>query len=777
MAKQDKSGLKKRKPKPGAKKRRRRTRVKSISPPETTGQRGRAPLPDHDGKKTRSKPAGPGQRLPGTDPGEEGPTSAPTEAPDRVNPRPVKRDADREQQRPNLSPTGEEASVQHHQHGDEKRTSEGDKDNGDDATKDKEASAAEEGNGDKTTRKKRRQSGDGDDPSDSSDDDSESDDEDDAMRLQGDAASWSKRPKRRRPDRDENDGLQIDEAKISQKDREDLGKLREAYDITQSDIDHLQEQSDKIDKEGINWKEAFDLFSEDPDFQEIYRTRMKRYVDAKEDSEGMLSRFAAGQKKKLLTGRGIAGKIASFVPVAKVIKLMEDRASEKSTKRVLKAISNLGDNPVASRIANPLYATRRKAQTEATVNLGLGVVGTAQSALGDIGLPASAGAAVTALSGSALQSQAASLGEKGAKLAAPGLVSKVEKEGPELLSSAEKALREKLGFSNSESKLRNYDTTGTERTKVLLEYLGMGSRLGTLEAQSDQLKGKLPKKAVVNELLRLKIRRALGATDDSEDLLDRNPYLKERGRQRTGPGPTRVLVKGIGKDEYLKPEELATYRYFKGIENSQPGDQKLDRFPLSTPGEGPGFRTIQTSKINKLALMFKAEGLFKDGINRSRKTKGYRILLDEEAAFDWKLKKIETDQARLEDELGTNKSVKRKMFESALSKGLSPKEREKKQEQLTKLRREKARLLASKDRLPSEQVKRKREQLSKLKKQAEKDHKADKVAKKRIVRFDSPEIENLKKEIAALEKQRRDTEKAYGHRDSEGNTFRKILRS
>lgn len=463
-------------------------------------------------------------------------------------------------------------------------------------------------------------------------------------------------------------------------------ELMRRFGIQQRDIDQYKNRMEEL-RNGINWETASKWFKSDPDFEEIFEDRMKRPVDSPEEGEGRLKRLGAMVKKEL-KGRNLGLSAIGIIPLVNIIKSLSDRGSEKDRKRVTKGILNFSNDETAKKMAKPLYAGHRKLQTEQTVITGANTASLVPLAL------STANVVPTSLA-SLVKGPAAKLGVKAASALTKTLIN----------------LGIRKGVTTAEASITDHDPKGNERTKVLLEFLGMKSRMNLLEENPD-LVTKLGKEQVMNELLRLQIRKSLGMTDDNQDLLDREPGSK----QRKHIGRIPKLGKKLEKDEYLKDADLDAYRQLKKLKNSKPRSEQSDD-DTDNPNQEPDL-----SEVNRLALMFKAEGLFKDGSNRLRKTKGFRRLLEEKT-------KIETDE----------KKYKRK--EDAIKKEISDNTQDRIIKELIGPDLEKM----SKHRVATQQLKRLRGEPKRLLDTELKNH------PKARIKTEEKEIKRLKKEIQEIQ--------------------------
>jgi hypothetical protein len=350
--------------------------------------------------------------------------------------------------------------------------------------------------------------------------------------------------------------------------RRKIIELKEKYRIDDDDITQLTERVKHVKKDGITGLEFLGVFGRDPDYREMYEARLRRHVDDAQ-SEGMLARFQDKIKAKLAAPTlvppaiGVAGSVLGFVVApplavagavasagAGAFFAVRKRAEEKAKKRVTRALADLPANNVAKALANPLYASHRQEQVGATVGIGMSALAGAQGAVPAFAaIPVTASAGVAALGGGTILQTGAKVAETGAKLGVG------------------------MGVPIAESKATDHNTEGTQHTRVALEYLGMKSRLPLLEKNPD----KFSKEDVMNEILRLEIRRSMGMKNDDEDLLERPKRRDDQGADSTGlrpggvplsPDQQKVLdrvreVENENKQNYLTDEESKAYNILK----------------------------------------------------------------------------------------------------------------------------------------------------------------------------------------------------------------------
>ncbi len=361
------------------------------------------------------------------------------------------------------------------------------------------------------------------------------------------------------------------------------------FKISDADRQTYRRRLKDLEEKGVDYEAATKWFAHDSDFSSIYEARLQRPTYEQDEDIGKMKRLQEKVLKELKL-RNLALTAVGAVPIVGMAKTISDRGSEKARKRVLKAIKDYGPNPTATTMAGPLYASRRQEQTAQSISLGISSgLTTVTAGLGAAAIPATTGALVS------------------------GWAAKGAVKGGEGIASALGKLALKHGISKAESKATGNSATGAQRTRAVLEFLGMKSRLDLLEDSANGLEQKLSGEQVMNELLRLQIRRKLGMQDDNEDLLDRTPYLKSRASQKSVGSPTK-RIELLKKREYLGAQELRYYQSFKKLE----GDQKSkERYGAEVKAK--------LRNVNMLALMFKAEGLFKDGTERLRTTSGYGL--------------------------------------------------------------------------------------------------------------------------------------------------------
>ena len=489
---------------------------------------------------------------------------------------------------------------------------------------------------------------------------------------------------------EERDGIRILEKAMSLDQH-----LPARLSLSDADVQEVLREVRRIKAEGVDWNGASQLFGEDSDFQEIFENRMKRTVDAPE-KEGRGKRLW-GRLKGAITGKKVATAAVSLVPVAGgvvgVTRGIIKRSNEKAKKRVARVLSSMGSNNAVRKLAGPLFASHEVEESAATISATVGAVSAAASGAGSLAhAPLTASAEVGKLIahsaaraghavGTGLAGQATQIGvTQGAKfgeLMAEGAAKKAIAD-----QAAQKANHEeksRIDYNRPET-----GTAGVERTQAFLEFLGMKSRLSSIEEHGDELTSKLRKEDIKKELVRLEIRHALGMTNDNEDLLDRTTRsidrksitsaLQHQRVSKLGQDLQDKLVKMSKKAEYLNEQELEAYNKLKKITKFEllEGDAKRvaeieeEINSLMTQAKTVGRRggyigdvgvkikkledDIQVimraagdrelrartttdieadlKDVNLLALLFKTEGLFNSGPNRQRRTKGFRRLLD-----------------------------------------------------------------------------------------------------------------------------------------------------
>ncbi len=702
------------------------------------------------------------------------------------------------------------------------------------------ARQAEESDEKSKKKKPQAKSADGAPDDDASDSDSDDDDED-GVTVVGSDGTKAKKKKKKQGGDEEKDVADpsAERPLLSENDRRQIDALRDDYRISDKDIEALETQVKKVRSEGVNWEMAMKLFGDDPDFQEIFEDRMKRPVDA-EESEGKADRFLASVKSGITAANAIKTAVKSVPivgPAMGVAEAVMKRSTAKDKKRVTRVLANLESNPIVRAISGPLYAKHRKEQLSATVNAAGGVVSTAQGIGGHVtSVPLTLSGAAGSLIAGASEKASGAVGGGVAGLAAEQVVSQVGKI-PDKLAK----LGVKEGVPKLDSKITGISSTGTERTRAFLEFLGMKSRVPLLEEKKGTLSKTVKGQQVMKELLRLEIRRSMGMTDDNEDLLDRVSYKKDRETTKAAINAVRLpgsvgelqdkLTELSKKQEFLAgtDRELQAYDKLKKVTKSkskliekkeaelsglrtqiipmgaqggatvvraEPEDEATRKKIKDLETEIENIKKAEAKELeddlqgtNMLAFLFKTEGLFLDGENRFRKTKGFRRLLDEKVGYKANIKLLDREspiQKAIEVKQAEYNSLVETSVVAGVRGGVSiqtiPKEKQAKAAELSEeisalkaqLKREKEGTNVLKQQLKKEISGTKRDVLTRQIEQKQLERERDRLVKYAepvgpfrgvLVDVTSPEnrakIEALDKEIKQLEQQRTADKEQY----------------
>ena len=663
--------------------------------------------------------------------------------------------------------------------------------------------AASGGGGDEDPDRRRGGTGPG-DPDDSGSDDESSDDDDDEGGENRGGAATPRRRRRRRANNGEPDSREIS--------REDLAAIdeleRDGFDINGNDVNDLKDEVEKIRTDGVNWQRAMELFQNDPDFQDIFEGRMKRQVDPenKNEKKGLFSRMFASVKKDFFTGRNLVLAAVSALPVANFLKPLADRSSEKGRKRFNRVIADLGPNATTQGVTKPLYAARRQEQTKATIGAVIGGISTAQTVVGLAGPTTSLGALGgkamepiaqglytkmgSGFAGAAAQLGATQAAKTGAGLVETGIKKGLAKGGLLAEEAGQKgvhAVADKVGKANQFDKGK-FNVEGAERTRAFLEFLGMKSRLPLMREQKETLGPRLSKEQVKQEMLRLEIRRSLGMKDDDADLMDREGYMKDRTTLGSVTEkvrlPKSIRNKVVEKREYLEPGELAVYRKLKKTRKKTKPREKVSAEEAERLNANTKKLTDEIKGANILAMLFKSEGLFKDGTNRLRETKGYRRVLDDELQTKYdvrsKVQKLDKEKEQLKADLGTDASFSSlKKTAKSYFPGQERTDEEKlaiqqKRQRLRDIETERTAL--KKTDSPSKRIEREKGQVSHLKQELKELRKQD-GSNTDAITAKQTEIRDAEIRVAELQKDRSETKRRYAFPKTRGNELGNLFKT